>query len=65
MTNWVNTLFYDPCPTGATNCTGSGLYGPAGPPYIAQGEGQTLLEDAGDTPVSPEVCTDITTSTSC
>jgi hypothetical protein len=63
--NWLNTLFYDPCETGQT-CTGpGGIYGPDGAPYIATAAGQTLLEDAGVLPLSPEVCTDITTSTAC
>ncbi|MFZ2058880.1 MAG: hypothetical protein WAV54_15860 [Acidimicrobiales bacterium] len=50
--NWLNALFYNPSGVG-------------GPPYIQQGAGQTLLEDAGVTPVATEVCTDITTSTAC
>jgi hypothetical protein len=63
--NWLNTLFYDPCEVGQT-CTGpGGIYGPAGAPYIQQGAGQTLLEDAGVNPLATEVCTDLTTSTSC
>jgi hypothetical protein len=56
--NWVNTLFYDPG-------TGGNQFGPAGAPYIQQGAGQTLLEDAGVTPLATEVCTNITTSTAC
>ncbi len=67
--NWLNTLFYDPCLTGQTcttqSSTGSTQFGPAGPPYLMQPEGQTLLQDAGVTPINPEVCTDITTSTAC
>ena len=63
--NWLNTLFYDPCESGQT-CTGpGGIYGPDGAPYIQTSAGDTLLEDAGVTPVSPEVCENITTSTSC
>jgi len=63
--NWLNSLFYDPCETGQT-CTGpGGIYGPDGAPYIQTTAGETLLEDAGVSPVSPEICTDITTSASC
>jgi hypothetical protein len=64
--NWLNTLFYDPCPAGANNCitVGSGAnaatYGPDGAPYIDSAEGQTLLEDAGITPTIPEICTELT-----
>ncbi len=67
--NWLNTLFYDPCLTGQTcttqTSTGATQFGPAGPPYLMQPEGQTLLEDSGATPINPEICTDITTSTTC
>ncbi len=52
--NWLNTLFYDPC-DGRTGC--SGTFGPAGAPYIGQAEGQTLLMDAGVTPLATPVCT--------
>jgi hypothetical protein len=54
--NWLNALFYDPCPTGALNCvTISGVtYGPNGPPYIDLQAGQTDLEDAGVTPVNTD-----------
>ncbi len=52
--NWLNTLFYDPC-DGRTGC--SGTFGPGGAPYIASAEGQTLLEDAGITPLNPPTCT--------
>jgi hypothetical protein len=54
--NWLNALFYDPCPTGATNCqTISGItYGPDGPPYIDTGAGQADLDDAGVTPVNTD-----------
>jgi hypothetical protein len=50
--NWVRTLFYDPCaPNPIATCTGPGsVYGPAGPPYIAQGAGQTEIQQAGITP---------------
>ncbi|MGP8182144.1 MAG: substrate-binding domain-containing protein [Acidimicrobiales bacterium] len=50
--NWLNALFYNPSGVG-------------GPPYIQQGAGQALLEDAGVTPLATEVCTNITTSTAC
>lgn len=50
--NWLNSLFYNPC-NGQANCVsgpaGANEYGPAGPPYIDQAEGQTLLGDAGVT----------------
>jgi hypothetical protein len=54
--NWLNALFYDPCPTGATNCQTIGgiSYGADGPPYIDTGAGQTDLEDAGVTPVNTD-----------
>jgi hypothetical protein len=45
--NWVKTLFYNP--GGAT-------------PYLTGPEGQILLSDAGIQPLSPVVCTDITTT---
>jgi hypothetical protein len=58
--NWLNTLFYDPCESGQT-CTGpGGIYGPSGAPYIQSSAGQTLLEDAGVSPVTSEVCVEIT-----
>jgi hypothetical protein len=55
-TNWLNALFYDPCPTGALNCVtiGGVQYGPAGVPYIDTASGQTLLQDAGVTPVNTD-----------
>jgi hypothetical protein len=67
--NWLNTLFYDPCEVGQT-CTGpGGIFGPAGAPYIQTGAGQTLLEDAGVTPLATEVCVEDSstgpTSTGC
>jgi hypothetical protein len=59
--NWVRTLFYNPCsgttPAGAPisvaagNCTGGGLYGPGGAPYIASASGQALVSSAGISPV--------------
>ena len=46
--NWLNTLFYDPCESGQTCVTQGGVtYGPDGPPYIDQLEGQVIGE-AGD-----------------
>jgi hypothetical protein len=54
--NWLNTLFYDPCPTGATNCQTIGgiTYGQFGQPFIDTTAGQTDLEDAGVTPVNTD-----------
>jgi hypothetical protein len=54
--NWLNTLFYDPCPTGATNCqTINGItYGQFGQPFIDTTAGQTDLMDAGVTPVNTD-----------
>jgi hypothetical protein len=54
--NWVNALFYDPCPNGATNCTtiGGVTYGPDGAPYIDTSAGQQDLLDAGVTPVNTD-----------
>ena len=54
--NAVETLFYNPCPTGATNCvTGTGIdagltFGPGGPPYFAQQEAWTDIAAAGVNP---------------
>jgi hypothetical protein len=52
--NWLNTLFYNPCLTGGTGCSGGATgteYGPGGAPFIDQAGGQQLLTDAGVTPV--------------
>jgi hypothetical protein len=52
--NWLNTLFYNPCLTGGTGCSGGTTgteYGPGGAPFIDQAGGQQLLTDAGVTPV--------------
>ena len=66
--NWLNTLFYDPCVTGFNSpCVtiGGTQYGDSDSPTSQKPEGQTLLEDAGVTPLNPETCTDITTNTAC
>jgi hypothetical protein len=52
--NFVKELFYNPAANGTTIPF----------PYIEQGEGQTLLMDAGVTPISV-TCLDITTSVTC
>jgi hypothetical protein len=55
--NWVQTLFYDPCPDnppvsgdGCTNDPTAGEVGPGGVPYYATGAGQGLISAAGITP---------------
>jgi hypothetical protein len=65
--NWVRTLFYNPCPVGATNCVTSNgnEYGPGGPPYIQTSAGQTLLEDAGVLSLATETCTEIDIQAGC
>jgi hypothetical protein len=52
--NFVNEVFYNPAANGTTVPF----------PYIEQLEGQTLLQDAGVTPITV-TCQDITTSTTC
>jgi ABC-type phosphate transport system substrate-binding protein len=57
--NWVRTLFYNPCsgstPNGTpivngTNCSGGGLYGPGGAPFLASASGQSLISSSGIVP---------------
>lgn len=52
--NFVKELFYNPAANGTTIPF----------PYIAQSEGQTLLADAGVTPITV-TCLNITTSVAC
>jgi ABC-type phosphate transport system substrate-binding protein len=60
--NAIQTLFYNPCPTGATDCVaGTGIdagleFGPGGPPYFAQQEAWTDIAAAG---VDPEYAVDV------
>ena len=51
--NWLNTLFYDPCQTGAVGCQtiGGVVYGPGGQPYIDINN--VPVSDAGIVPVDP------------
>jgi hypothetical protein len=52
--NWLNSLFYDPCQTGAVGCQTIGgiTYGPGGQPFIDVNN--TGISDAGVTPVDPD-----------
>ena len=61
--NWLNTLLYDPCPTGdgtppckaIVNQEGNTVtYGPGGQPFIDLPAGYQDMLDAGVTPVDPD-----------
>ena len=58
-TNWLRTLFYNPCQSGQTCVSQTDpegatvSYGPGGAPYIDTTAGYNAILDAGVTPVDP------------